>query len=149
MSSNLKNRISEDMKAAMKAGDKDRLKAVRLLLADIKRVEIDGRRELDDAGTLSVIERALKQRRDSIEQFTKGGRSDLADAERAELAVIQTYVPARLSETELDALIGKAIADTGATGIRDMGRVMAAIKAEAAGRADMAAVGARVKSRLA
>jgi uncharacterized protein YqeY len=149
MSSSLKNRISEDMKVAMKAGDKDRLKVVRLLLADIKRVEIDRRQELDDAGTLSVIERAIKQHRDSIEQFTKGGRSDLADAELAELAVIETYMPARLSDTELDELISKAIADTGATGIRDMGRVMAAIKAEAAGRADMAAVGAQVKSRLA
>jgi uncharacterized protein YqeY len=149
MSSSLKNRISEDMKAALKAGDKDRLKVARLLLADIKRVEIDGRQELDEAGTLSVIERALKQRRDSIEQFTKGGRLDLADAERTELTLIETYMPARLSDTELEKLISTAIADTGATSIRDMGRVMAAIKAEAAGRADMAAVGARVKSRLA
>jgi uncharacterized protein YqeY len=137
------------MKAALKAGDKDRLKVARLLLADIKRVEIDGRQELDEAGTLSVIERALKQRRDSIEQFTKGGRLDLADAERTELTLIETYMPARLSDTELEKLISTAIADTGATSIRDMGRVMAAIKAEAAGRADMAAVGARVKSRLA
>jgi len=149
MSSSLKNRISEDMKAAMKAGDKDRLKVARLLLADIKRVEIDGRQELDEAGTLSVIERALKQRRDSIEQFAKGGRQDLVDAERAELAVIEAYMPARLSDQELETLISKAIADTGATGIRDMGRVMAAIKAGAAGRVDMAAVGAQVRSRLA
>ena len=149
MSSSLKNRINEDMKAALKAGNKDRLRVVRLLLADIKRAEIDGRRELDDAGTLSVIEKAVKQRRDSIEQFTLGRRSDLADAERAELAVIESYLPEPLSEAELEMLISTAISDTGATGIRDMGRVMTAIKATAAGRADMSIVGARVKSRLA
>ncbi len=149
MSSSLKKRISEDMKTALKAGDKDRLRVVRLLLADIKRAEIDGRRELDDASALSVMEKAVKQRRDSIEQFTSGGRQDLADAERAELTIIESYMPEPLSDAELDTLISKAIADTGATGIRDMGRVMAAIKAEAAGRADMSAVGARVKSRLA
>lgn len=149
MSSSLKSRISEDMKAALKAGDKDRLRVVRLLLADIKRAEIDLRQELDHAGALSVIEKAVKQRRDSIEQFTSGGRQDLADAERAELNVIESYMPEPLSGAELDVLISKAIADTGATSIRDMGRVMAAIKAEAAGRADMSAVGVRVKSRLA
>ena len=149
MSSSLKIRISEDMKAALKAGDKNRLRVVRLLLADIKRAEIDGRRELDDAGALSVLEKAVKQRRDSIEQFTSGGRQDLADAERAELTVIESYLPEPLSDAELDTLISKVIADTGATGIRDMGRVMAAIKAVAAGRADLSAVGARVKSRLA
>ena len=149
MSSSLKSRLVEDMKTAMKAGDKDRLKVVRLLLADIKRVEVDSRQELDDAGTLSIIEKAVKQRRDSIEQFDKGGRTDLADAERAELDVIGTYLPEALSDAELDALIGKAISDTGAESIRDMGKVMAAIKTEAAGRADMSVVGARVKSRLA
>ena len=149
MSSSLKIRISEDMKAALKAGDKNRLRVVRLLLADIKRAEIDGRRELDDAGALSVLEKAVKQRRDSIEQFTSGGRQDLADAERAELTVIESYLPEPLSDAELDTLISKIIADTGATGIRDMGRVMAAIKSAAAGRADLSAVGARVKSRLA
>ena len=149
MSSSLKQRISEDMKTALKAGDKDRLRVVRLLLADIKRAEIDGRRELDDASALSVMEKAVKQRRDSIEQFTSGGGQDLADAERAELTIIESYMPEPLSDAELDTLISKAIADTGATGIRDMGRVMAAIKAEAAGRADMSAVGVCVKSRLA
>ena len=137
------------MKSALKAGDKDRLRVVRLLLADIKRAEIDGRRELDDAGALSVLEKAVKQRRDSIEQFTSGGRQDLADTERAELTVIESYLPEPLSDAELDTLISKVIADTGATGVRDMGRVMAAIKAVAAGRADLGAVGARVKSRLA
>jgi uncharacterized protein YqeY len=145
----LKARITDDMKTAMKAGDKDRLKVVRLLLADIKRAEVDGRKELDDAAVLSVIEKAVKQRRDSIEQFTRGGREDLAAAEQAELEVLQTYLPEQLSDDELDALIGEVIAETGAESIRDMGKVMGAIKALAAGRADMGSVGAKVKARLA
>ncbi len=145
----LKDQLSADMKSAMKAGDKDRLKVVRLLLADIKRAEVDGRKELDDAGVLSVIEKAVKQRRDSIEQFEKGGRDDLADNERQELEVIRTYLPEQLGDDELDALIDEAIAATGAESIRDMGKVMGAIKAKAAGRADMGAVGAKVKARLA
>jgi len=137
------------MKTALKAGDKDRLKVVRLILADIKRVEIDSRKELDDAGVLSVIDKAVKQRRDSIEQFTKGNRSDLAAIEEAELDVIQTYLPEQLSEAELDALINEAISATGAESIRDMGKVMGTVKSQAAGRADMGAVGAKVKARLA
>ena len=145
----LKETLTNDMKSALKAGDKDRLKVVRLLLADIKRVEVDGRKELDDAAILSVIEKAVKQRRDSIEQFTKGDRADLAAIEQAELDVIETYLPEQLSDEELDALIDAKIAATGAEGIRDMGKVMGAIKSEAAGRADMGAVGARVKARLA
>ncbi len=145
----LKDQLSADMKSAMKAGDKDRLKVVRLVLADIKRAEVDGRKELDDAGVLSVIEKAVKQRRDSIEQFEKGGRDDLADSERQELEVIRTYLPEQLGDDELDALIDEAIAATGAESIRDMGKVMGAIKAKAAGRADMGAVGAKVKARLA
>ena len=145
----LKQTITNDMKAAMKAGEKDRLKVVRLLLADIKRVEVDTRKELDDAAILSVIEKAVKQRRDSIEQFTAGGREDLADIEKAELEVIGTYLPEQLSEAELDELIDAVIAETGAESIRDMGKVMGAIKAKAAGRADMGTVGARVKARLA
>ncbi len=145
----LKDQLSADMKSAMKAGDKDRLKVVRLVLADIKRAEVDGRKELDDAGVLSVIEKAVKQRRDSIEQFEKGGRDDLADNERQELEVIRTYLPEQLGDDELDALIDEAIAATGAESIRDMGKVMGAIKAKAAGRADMGAVGAKVKARLA
>lgn len=149
MSTTLKARLTEDMKSAMKSGDKDRLKVLRLLLADIKRVEIDSRQELDEPGTLSVIEKAVKQRRDSIEQFRSGGRDDLADAEQAELEVINDYLPTPLTEAELDNLIDRSIAETGASGMRDMGRVMAAVKAEAAGRADMGAVSARVKSRLA
>lgn len=145
----LKQTLTDDMKSALKAGDKDRLKVVRLLLADIKRAEVDGRKELDDAACLSVIEKAVKQRRDSIEQFTKGGRADLAAIEQAELDVIRAYLPEPLSDEELDALIDAKIAATGAEGIRDMGKVMAAIKSDAAGRADMGTVGARVKARLA
>ena len=145
----LKSRITDDMKTALKAGDKERLKVVRLLLADIKRVEVDTRKDLDDAGTLTVIEKAVKQRRDSIEQYEKGGRDDLAAIEQAELEVLESYLPEPLDDAALDALIEKVIGDTGAESIRDMGKVMAAIKAEAAGRADMGAVGARVKARLA
>jgi len=145
----LKDQITDDMKSALKAGDKDRLKVLRLVLADINRVEIDSRKELDETGLLKVIEKALKQRRDSIEQFTKGGRDDLATIEQAELDIIQTYLPEPLDEAALDALIDAAIASTGAESIRDMGKVMGAVKAEAAGRADMSAVGAKVKARLA
>ena len=145
----LKAQLTDDMKSAMKAGDKDRLKVVRLLLADIKRVEVDTRTELDDAAVLSVIEKAVKQRRDSIEQFKQGGRDDLVANEQAELDVIETYLPEQLSDAELDALIDEVIAATGAASIRDMGKVMGAIKAQAAGKADMGTVGARVKARLA
>ena len=145
----LKDTLTNDMKTAMKAGDKDRLKVVRLLLADIKRVEVDTRKELDDAALLGIVEKAVKQRRDSIEQFTKGNRTDLADIEQAELEVIEAYLPEPLSEAELDALIEAAIGSTGASGMRDMGKVMATIRSEAAGRADMGAVGAKVKARLA
>ena len=145
----LKQTITDDMKAALKAGEKDRLKVVRLLLADIKRVEVDTRKELDDAGVMSVIEKAVKQRRDSIEQFTAGGREDLAAIEKAEVEIISAYLPEQLSDAELDELIDAVISETGAESIRDMGKVMGAIKAKAAGRADMGAVGARVKARLA
>ena len=145
----LKAQLTEDMKSAMKAGDKARLKVVRLLLSDIKRVEVDTRQELDDPATLAIIEKAVKQRRDSIEQFTKGNRADLAEIEQAELEVIETYLPEQLSDAELDALIDEVIAATGATSVRDMGKVMGGIKSKAAGKADMGAVGARVKARLA
>jgi uncharacterized protein YqeY len=145
----LKTQLVEDMKSAMKAGEKDRLKVVRLILADIKRVEVDTRKELDDAALLGIMEKAVKQRRDSIEQFTKGGRDDLADIEKAELEVIETYLPEQLSDDELAALVSEVIAATGAESIRDMGKVMGAIKAKAAGKADMGAVGALVKARLA
>jgi len=136
----LKARITADMKSAMKAGEKDRLKTVRLILADIQRREIDSRQELDDIAVLAIIEKAVKQRRDSIEQFLKGGRKDLSAIEEAELEIIQTYLPEQVDEI---------IAATGAENIRDMGKVMGAIKSKAAGKADMGAVGAMVKARLA
>jgi uncharacterized protein YqeY len=144
----LKGQITEDMKSAMKAGEKDRLKVVRLILAAIKQVEIDKRIELDDAAVLSVLDKMVKQRRDSVEQFEKGGRDDLADIEKAEIEVLETYLPEQLSDEELDAMIEDAISSTGAESIRDMGKVMGQIKGKAAGRADMGAVGAKVKSRL-
>ena len=144
----LKDQLTADMKAAMKGGDKERLHVIRLILADIKRVEVDTRQALDDGALLGVLEKAIKQRRDSVEQFTKGGREDLAAKERAEIAVLETYLPEQLSEAELDALIDRVIETTGAESIRDMGKVMGAIKSEAAGRADMGSVGARVKARL-
>ncbi len=144
----LKDTITEDMKSAMKAGAKDRLKVVRLILAAIKQVEVDTRAELDDAAMLGVLDRMVKQRRDSVEQFTKGDRKDLADIEQAEIAVIEEYLPEQMDDTEIDALINEVFSATGAETIRDMGKVMGAIKGRAAGRADMGAVGARVKSRL-
>ncbi len=144
----LKDQIIEDMKSAMKAGEKERLKVVRLMLAAVKQIEIDKRIELDDAAVLSVLDKMVKQRRDSVEQFQNGGRNDLADIELAEIAVLDTYLPEQLSDTELDALIDEAISATGAESIRDMGKVMGQIKSKAAGRADMGAVGAKVKARL-
>ena len=144
----LKAQITDDMKSAMKAGDKDRLKVVRLILAAVKQVEVDKRIELDDAAVLSVLDKMVKQRRDSVEQFQKGNRKDLADIELAEIAVLEEYLPEQLSDADLDALIEEAIASTGAESIRDMGKVMGQIKAKAAGRADMGAVSATVKERL-
>ena len=144
----LKGQITEDMKSALKAGEKDRLKVVRLILAAIKQIEIDQRIELDDVAVLGVIEKMIKQRRDSVEQFQKGNRKDLADIELAEIVVLDTYLPEQLSDAEVDALIDATIAASGAQSIRDMGKVMAQVKSEAAGRADMGAVGAKVKARL-
>ena len=144
----LKGDITADMKSAMKAGDKDRLKVVRLILAAVKQVEVDTRKELDDAAVLGVLDKMVKQRRDSVDQFQKGGRDDLASIELAEIAVLETYLPEQLSDAELDALIDDAISATGAESIRDMGKVMGQIKTKAAGRADMGAVGAKVKARL-
>jgi uncharacterized protein YqeY len=144
----LKDQITEDMKSAMKAGEKDRLKVVRLIRAGIKQIEIDQRIELDDVAVLGVIEKMVKQRRDSVEQFQKGKRNDLADIELAEIVILDTYLPEQLSDAEVDALIDAAIAATGAESIRDMGKVMGQVKSEAAGRADMGAVGAKVKARL-
>jgi len=144
----LKGQITEDMKSAMKAGDKDRLKVVRLILAAIKQVEVDTREDLDDAAVLAVLTKMVKQRRDSVEQFENGGREDLAAIERGEIGVLEQYLPDQLSADELTALVDKVIQDTGAQGIRDMGKVMGQIKAKAAGRADMGVVSATVKHRL-
>ncbi len=144
----LKDQVTEDMKSAMKAGDKDRLKVVRLVLAAIKQVEVDKRVELDDAAVLAVITKMVKQRRDSVEQFEKGGREDLATIERDEIAVLEDYLPEQLSADELAAMVDEVIEATGAEGIRDMGKVMGQIKSKAAGRADMGAVSATVKERL-
>jgi uncharacterized protein YqeY len=144
----LKERITDDMKAAMRAGEKDRLATIRLVLAAVKQIEVDERITLDDARMLSVLEKMVKQRKESIAQFESGGRADLVAKEAAELAVIQAYLPAQLSEPELDALIAEAIASTGAATIKDMGKVMGVVKSKAAGRADMAAVGARIKQKL-
>jgi uncharacterized protein YqeY len=144
----LKARILEDMKSALRAGEKDRLGYIRMLMAAIKQREVDERIELDDAQVLSVIEKMVKQRRESITQFEAGGRADLVARETAEMQLLSAYLPAQLSATELDAMIAAVIAATGATSIKDMGKVMAAIKAQAAGQADMGAVGARVKARL-
>jgi len=146
--SSLKNQITEDMKSAMKAGEKDRLKVVRLILAAIKQVEVDKRIELDDAAVLAVLDKMVKQRRDSVEQFEKGNREDLAAIERAEIEVLETYLPEQLSADELASMVDEIIAATGAESMRDMGKVMGQIKAKAAGRADMGAVSATVKERL-
>jgi len=144
----LKAQISEDMKSTMKAGDKDRLKVLRLMRAAIQQIEVDKRIELDDSAVLGVLDKMVKQRRDSITQFKNGGREDLADIELAEIAVLETYLPEQLGEAELDKIIDQAIKDSGAESIRDMGKVMGQIKAKAAGRADMGAVSAKVKKRL-
>jgi len=145
----LKARITEDMKDAMRAKDAPRLSTIRLLLAAIKQREVDERRELSDADVVAVIEKMVKQRRDSIAQFTAGNRMDLVATEQGELEVLQAYQPQQLSEAAIDAAVAAAIASTGATGPAGMGKVMAELKGKLAGRADMSAVSARVKARLA
>lgn len=144
----LKERITEDMKTAMRSGEKERLGVIRMLQAAIKQREVDERITLDDAQVLAVLEKMLKQRRESITQYESGGRADLAAKEAAEITVLQVYMPAQLSDAELDTLIAAAISQTGAASIKDMGKVMGVVKAQAAGRADMGAVGARIKARL-
>ena len=144
----LKARITEDMKAAMRARETARLSTIRLLLAAMKQKEVDERIELADADIVGIIDKMIKQRRESITQFEAGGRAELAAAERAEIEVLQGYMPKRLSEPEIDALIDAAIANAGMTGMAAMGKVMAALKPQLAGRADMTQVSARVKSRL-
>ena len=144
----LSQRIREDMKTAMKAGDKRRLGVIRLILAAIKQREVDERIELDDSQTLAVLDKMVKQRRDSIEQFEKAGRNELAEQESFEIEVLQAYMPEALSEEEIDAMIAEAIAGTGAASLRDMGKVMGQLKPKIQGRADMGAVSALVKQRL-
>ena len=144
----LKERITEDMKTAMRSGEKDRLAVIRLLQAAIKQREVDERITLDDAQITSVLEKMIKQRKESIVAFEKGARADLVAKETAEITVLQPYLPAQLSDADLDALITEAIASTGATSIKDMGKVMGVVKGKAAGKADMGAVGARIKAKL-
>lgn len=150
----LKERITDDMKAAMKGGEKERLATIRLILAAIKQREVDdtekngARTALDDAGVLTVLEKMVKQRKESITEFTKAGREDLIAKENSELTVLKGYLPEQMSDAEIDALIASAIASTGAASIKDMGKVMAVVKAQAQGRADMSAVSARIKQKL-
>jgi uncharacterized protein YqeY len=145
----LKARLTDDMKQAMRAGDKPRLAVIRMGLAAIKQREVDDRIELDDTQVLSIIEKMIKQRRESVSQFRAGNREDLAEREEAEITVLQAYLPEPLSEGEVETLIETAIQTTGASSMRDMGNVMSELRAAAHGRVDMAAVSARVKSRLA
>jgi uncharacterized protein len=144
----LKERITEDMKGAMRAGEKERLGTIRLVLAAIKQREVDERITLDDGQVLAVLEKMIKQRKESIAQFESGGRADLVAKEQAELAVLQVYMPAQMSDAELDALIAEAVTATGATSVKDMGKVMGIVKAKAQGKADMGAVSARIKQKL-
>jgi len=145
----LKDQITEDMKAAMRAKDSERLATIRLLLAAVKQREVDERITLDDAAVVAVVDKLIKQRKDSIAAFQSAGRTDLADKESAEMAVLQTYLPARLSAEEVAAAVAAIVAATGASGPADMGKVMGAAKAELAGKADMGAVSAAVKAALA
>ena len=144
----LKEQITSDMKESMKSGAKDRLGVIRLILAAIKQKEVDERISLDDSQVLAVLDKMLKQRRESVVQFQQGGRQDLVDKENAEIKVIQGYMPAQLSEAELDQLIAEAVAQTGAASIKDMGKVMGLLKPKVAGKADMGAVSARIKAKL-
>ena len=145
----LKERITEDMKSAMRAGEKERLGTIRLALAAIKQREVDERITLDDAQVLATLEKMIKERKESITQFQAGGRPDLVAKESAEVTVLEAYLPARMSDADLDTLIAGAIAATGATSAKDMGKVIALVKSQAQGRADMGAVSARVKEKLA
>jgi len=149
MTSPLKQRILEDVTATMRARDKPRLGTLRLVTAAIKQVEVDSRSDLDDAGVLTVLEKMLKQRRDSLQQYSDAGRRDLADQERYEIAIIEAYMPESLPAVELEALIDAAIAETSATSMRDMGKVMGLLKSRVQGRADLGAASGTVKQKLA
>jgi len=142
----LKERIRDDMKASMKSGDKARLGVIRMMLAAIKQVEVDERVELGDDRVIVVLDKMLKQRRESIKQYRDANRIDLAEIEEAEILVIQDFLPQALSEAEIDQMVAKAIAETGAESVKDMGKVMAILKPQMQGRADMAVVSARIKA---
>ncbi len=144
----LKQRINDDVKTAMRSKDKERLGTLRLITAAIKQKEVDERIELNDDQVLNVLEKMIKQHKDSIEQYDNAGRSELADKEKAELVIIQEYMPAQLSEAEITALIDEAIAETGASEMKEMGKVMGLLKPKLAGRADMGQVSALIKARL-
>jgi uncharacterized protein YqeY len=146
--SELKQQITTEMKAAMRAKDKERLSTIRMMLAELKRIEIDERIELDDTRVLTVLDKMSKQRRDSISQFEEAARMDLADAERRELEVIKTFLPQPLSDEEINAIVDDAIASTGAASMADMGKVMGVIKPKLQGRADMGAVSKLVKTKF-
>lgn len=145
----LKEQITEDMKAAMRSGDKQRLGVIRLILAALKQREVDERIVLDDAQVLSILEKMLKQRRDSVEQFTAAAREDLASIERDEMVVIQAYLPAALSEAEVDQIIAAAISESGAAGPKDMGKVIGLVRPQVTGRADMGQISELIKRKLA
>nr|WP_320136838.1 GatB/YqeY domain-containing protein [uncultured Amphritea sp.] len=146
--SELKQRISAEMKAAMRAKAKERLGTIRMILSELKRIEVDERIELDDARVIATLDKMQKQRRDSIEQFNTAGRDDLADIEQQELLVIKEFLPQPLTETELAIIIEQAVADSGAQNMQDMGKVMALVKPQAQGRADMGAISQLVKNAL-
>ena len=144
----LKERIQEDVKTAMRAGEKERLGTLRMILAGIKQREVDERIQLDDAQVMSVLEKMIKSRKESVLHFEAGGRTDLVARESAEIALLQNYLPTQLSDVEIDALIAAAITATGASSVKDMGKAMTVIKSQAQGKADMAVVGAKVKAKL-
>ena len=146
--SELKTRISDAVKVAMRAGEKTRLGTLRMMSAAIKQKEVDERREMSDADLLAILDKMVKQRRESLEQYEAAGRDELAAVEHAEIAIIAEFLPQPLSDSEIDALIEQAIADSGAESVRDMGKVMTQVKPQAQGRADMGAVSARVKAQL-
>lgn len=148
MSDSLINRIKDDMKASMKGGDKARLAVIRLILAAIKQVEVDERITLDDVRTLQVLDKMLKQRRESIRQFSDAGRQDLVDIEEAEVVVIQDFMPQPLSEAEIDEMVKSAVIESGAESVKDMGKVMGLLKGNMQGRADMSVVSAKIKAAL-
>lgn len=146
--SELRSRVNESLKSAMKAGEKDRVAALRLVTAAVKQFEVDKRETPDDAVMLALLDKMVKQRRESIEQYASAGRDDLVAKEQYELGIIQEFLPTPLTDQEIDALIDKIIAETGASSVKDMGKVMGRLKPELTGRADMAAVSTRIKARL-